>query len=76
MHLLAPGASSAGTPQAVIKRVHAETVKIVKSPELSAQLLAQGAEPVGNSPRELAGFIKAEIERWTELVERTNIRAD
>ncbi len=70
--LLAPAA----TPQAVIKRVHAETVKIVKSPELSAQLLAQGAEPVGNSPRELAGFIKAEIERWTELVERTNIRAD
>ena len=70
--LLAP----AGTPQAVIRRVHAETVTILKSPEMSARLLALGAEPVGKDSRELAGFIKAEIDRWTELVERSNIRAD
>jgi tripartite-type tricarboxylate transporter receptor subunit TctC len=70
--MLAPAA----TPQAVIKRVHAETVKIVKSPELAGQLLALGAEPVGNSPQELSRFIKAQIDRWTQLVTKANIRVE
>jgi len=70
--MLAP----ASTPQAVIKRLHAETVKIVKSPELSGQLLTLGAEPVGNTPQELSRFIKAQIDRWTKLVGAANIRVD
>ena len=70
--MLAPAA----TPQAIVKRVHAETVKIVKSPELAGQLLSQGAEPVGSSPQELERFIKSEIARWTKLVTQANIRAE
>jgi tripartite-type tricarboxylate transporter receptor subunit TctC len=70
--MLAP----ARTPQPVIRRVHAETIKILKLPDLSAQLLAQGAEPVGNSPQELAKFIAEEIRRWTTVIEQANIRVD
>jgi tripartite-type tricarboxylate transporter receptor subunit TctC len=70
--MLAP----ARTPQPVIQRVHAETIKILKLPDLSAQLLAQGAEPVGNSPQELAKFIAEEIRRWTTVIEQANIRAE
>ena len=70
--MLAPAA----TPQAVIKRVHAETVKIIKAPEMARQLLAQGAEPVGNSPQELAHFIKVEIDRWTQVITQANIRVE
>jgi tripartite-type tricarboxylate transporter receptor subunit TctC len=70
--MLAPAA----TPQAIIKRVHAETVKIVKSPELAGQLLALGAEPVGNTPQELSRFIKAQIDRWKQLVGAANIRIE
>ena len=66
----------AATPQTVIKRVHAETVKILKSPELAEQLLSQGAEPVGSSPQELSRFIKSEIDRWTRVITQANIRAD
>jgi len=70
--LLAPAA----TPQPVIKRVHAEAVRIVKSSEVTGQLLAQGAEPIGGSPEELRKFVLAEIERWTKVIEQANIRAD
>lgn len=70
--LLAPAA----TPQPVIKRLHAETVKILKSPDTAGQLLVLGAEPVAGSPQELARFIAAEIERWTRVIERAKIRAD
>jgi tripartite-type tricarboxylate transporter receptor subunit TctC len=70
--LLAPAA----TPQPIVRRVHAETVKILKTPEFFDQLLALGAEPIGNSPQELSKFMAAEIARWTQLVEKANIRAD
>ncbi|MNC85333.1 Tripartite tricarboxylate transporter family receptor [compost metagenome] len=70
--LLAP----AGTPQPVVNRLHAVTVKIIKSPDVSGQLLSQGAEPVGNTPGELSKFIAAEVARWTEVVEKANIRID
>jgi tripartite-type tricarboxylate transporter receptor subunit TctC len=70
--LLAPAA----TPQNVVKRVHAETVKILKSSDLAGQLLAQGAEPIGSSPQELQKFVAAEIGRWTKVIEQANIRAD
>ena len=70
--LLAPAA----TPPAVIKRLHAETIKILKLPGVTEQLLAQGADPIGNSPQELTKFLQTEIERWTKLIQQANIRAD
>ncbi len=70
--LVAPAA----TPPAIIRRVHADTVKILKSPDLAEQLLSQGADPVGNSPQELARFIKAEIDRWTRVITQANIRVE
>jgi len=51
-------------------------VKVVKSPNVTEQLLAQGAEPVGNSPQELDAYIKTEIERWTKVIAQANIRPD
>lgn len=66
----------AGTPVAVIKRVHAATVAIIKSPAVSEQLLAQGAEPIGSSPQEAAKFLSEEIERWTRLIKQADIRAN
>ena len=70
--LLAPAA----TPQPIIKRLNAETVKILKLPDVSEQLLSQGAEPVGNSPQELSRFIKEEIARWTKLINAANIQVE
>lgn len=70
--LLAP----AHTPRAVITRLHAETVKVVKSPAMTEQLMAQGAEPVGNTPQELDAYIRAEIDRWTKLIAQAHIKPD
>ena len=70
--LLAPAA----TPQPIIKKLHAQTVQILKSSAVTEQLLAQGAEPVGNSPEELQQFLRTEIDRWTKVIEQANIRAE
>jgi tripartite-type tricarboxylate transporter receptor subunit TctC len=67
--LLAP----AGTPQPILRRVHDETVKIVRSTEVTRQLESQGAEPAGTSPQELQTFMRNEIEQWTKLVKQAKI---
>jgi tripartite-type tricarboxylate transporter receptor subunit TctC len=70
--LLAP----AGTPQPIIRRVHADAVRALAAPQMREQLLALGATPVGNSPQELQNFVRDEIAMWTKLVKRANIRLD
>ena len=70
--LLAP----AGTPPAIVKRVHAETVRILKLPEVGDQLLVQGADPIGSSPQEAGKFLQSEITRWGALIRKAGIRAD
>ena len=62
--LLAP----VGTPAAVIQRLNREVARIVRLPAVSEQLLAQGAEPIANSPQELAVFLRGDIERWKKVV--------
>lgn len=66
----------AGMPQAVVDKLHAETIKVLKSREMIEQLLAQGADPIGNSPQELASFLKADIERWTKVIREAHIEAN
>ena len=70
--LLAP----ARTPPDIVRRVHAEAVKALKTPDFADQLAALGADPIGSTPQELAKFMAAEIARWSQLIEKANIRAD
>ena len=70
--LLAPAA----TPQPILERLHAEAVKVIRSPAMTEQLFANGAEPVGNAPQELQAFIAADIKRWGEVIRRANIQIE
>ena len=63
-------------PPAIVKRLHTDAVAVIKAPEMGEQLMAQGAEPVGNTPQELETFMRGEIERWTRVIKQAQIRAD
>lgn len=66
----------AGTPEPVVRRLNAELVAALNAPDVRAALVAQGADPVGNSPEAFAAFIRAESARWGKLVREVGIRAD
>lgn len=68
--LLAP----AGTPQAVIRRVHGDAVKVLTDAQVRNQLLKLGATPVANTPQQLQAFIGEEIARWKKLVKQAGIK--
>lgn len=67
--LLAP----AGTPAAVIARLHDTAVKGVTSADVAAALTAQGYEPVGNCPAEFEKLIRNEIAMWKAVVKAAGI---
>lgn len=70
--LLAPAA----TPKAVIARLHAESAKALRLPDVVERLSGQGAEPVGNSPEEFTAFIRSEIDKWANLVRAANMKPE
>lgn len=66
----------AQTPAAVIAKLHAETVRALKSPEIIDMLAKAGADPLGNTPAEAAAFVKLEIERWGKVIRQAKVRID
>ena len=70
--LLAP----AKTPPAILARLHRELVKVVRAPDMRAQLELQGYDPVGGSPAEFAGFIRAESEKYARVVKLSGAKVD
>jgi tripartite-type tricarboxylate transporter receptor subunit TctC len=70
--ILAP----AGTPAPIIRKLHAEVVRILNLPELRTRLAADAVEPIGNSPEEFAAVIKADVAKWAKVVKTAGMRAE
>jgi len=66
----------AGTPPEVVKRLNAEIVKIVNSPEVREKLVGLGAEPAPNTPEEFAAMVQSEVGKWADVVKKSGARVD
>ncbi|MBI2317488.1 MAG: tripartite tricarboxylate transporter substrate binding protein [Betaproteobacteria bacterium] len=66
----------AGTPNAVIARLHGEFAKAIGAPEVQARLQELGAEAVMNSTAEFTVFLRAEHARLGKLIREHKIRAE
>jgi tripartite-type tricarboxylate transporter receptor subunit TctC len=70
--LIAP----AGTPPAVIARLHMEIARIMRLEEIKAKFADLGADAIGSTPDELAAFLRAEMTKWAEVVKAANIKVE
>jgi len=70
--LMAP----AGTPPAIIEKLHRETVRILALPEMRKRFDDIGIEPVGSSPGEFSAVITAELPKWAKVIREAGIRLD
>ena len=52
------------------------TVRTLRSPDVRERMNGIGFDVVAGSPEEFGAFMKAEVERWTEVVERGGIKPD
>lgn len=67
--------ASANVPREIVTRLNVAAVKAVNSPAVRALLEPDGARPVGNTPEEFSAFLKADVDKWKELVRRTGAPA-
>jgi tripartite-type tricarboxylate transporter receptor subunit TctC len=65
----------AGTPPAIVHRLHAEIAKALKSPDLGERVQAEGATTGGIAPEAFAALIKSEIAKWARVVKSAGLWA-
>ncbi len=63
----------AGTPRAIVNRLHSEFVKAMNVPEIREKLVDQATFPVGSTPEEFGKFRKAEEGKWAKVIKQANI---
>lgn len=66
----------AGVPKAVIGKLNAELVRIVKLPDVREKMAAQGADPMTNTPEEFGAWFKSEIAQWGKVIADAQIKVE
>jgi tripartite-type tricarboxylate transporter receptor subunit TctC len=63
-------------PKPIVVKLHAELIKALQHPDVRERILADGAEPVGNSPEEFRQFMLADLEKWGRVVKESGAKLD
>ena len=68
--LMAP----AGTPAAIVERLHRDTVKVLAQPDVRRKMNDLGLDVIGGTPSEFAAAIERETPRWASVIRQAGIR--
>jgi tripartite-type tricarboxylate transporter receptor subunit TctC len=68
--LMAP----AGTPPAIVNKLHQEIVQILKLPDIAARMKDNGLDPEGTTPEQYAAKIRGDLVRWANSVKAAGIK--
>ncbi|GAA4324278.1 tripartite tricarboxylate transporter substrate binding protein [Pigmentiphaga soli] len=66
----------AGTPPAVVARVHQALTAALAQPGVKEGIERVGAHPVGSTPEELSAYLKNQLATWSKVIKAANIRID
>lgn len=66
----------AGTPADVRNKIHQAALEVFSQPEVVANLSKQGLVPTITTEADFASFVKADMNKWAQVVKAANIKAD
>lgn len=69
-------AAPAGTPRAVVDKLHAEITRKLKDPEIATRMANDGAEVIGASSADTLKMLREDYARWAKPVKDSGARAD
>jgi tripartite-type tricarboxylate transporter receptor subunit TctC len=64
----------AGTPPALVRKLHADMAEALAAPDVREKLAALGLDPLGNTPEDFQKMIAAESRKWSEIVRKADIK--
>jgi tripartite-type tricarboxylate transporter receptor subunit TctC len=62
------------TPAAIVQKLNAAIVASLKAPAVNAQLKNVSMQPEGMTPAQAAVFIKADTQRWTDVIRAAGVK--
>jgi tripartite-type tricarboxylate transporter receptor subunit TctC len=62
-----------GTPGEIIQRLQRATVEALAAADVRERLAQAALQPIGNTPQQFDGVIRADIERWGRLARELRI---
>lgn len=65
-----------GTSKSVVARLHDESVRALKAPDVKSRLDTAGFDAYGTSPAEFGAYIRAEIAKWAKVVRAAGVHVD
>ena len=66
----------AAVPAPIVARLNLEILKVLAMPEVRAQMVRQGTDPLGSTPDAYNAFMRAEIDRWSRVARAGGITAE
>ena len=64
----------AGTPKEVVNKIAGETIRMLKTPEISERIAREGSDPVGTTPEEFSKRFKSEISKWAKVAKEAGMQ--
>jgi tripartite-type tricarboxylate transporter receptor subunit TctC len=65
-----------GLPREIVERLNREVNEVLKSKDVEKILGADGLEPAGGTPDELAAAMRMEIARWARVVKHAGVKIE
>ncbi len=64
------------TPREIVARLNTVTLKVLGMREIQELLTRQGMDPAGSTPAAFDTYLRAEIAKWTKVVQESGIKAN
>jgi tripartite-type tricarboxylate transporter receptor subunit TctC len=66
----------AGMPKEAVARIQSDVAKAVQMPDVRERLRGLGAEPIGSTGPELVAAMRADYDRYGDIVRRLKLKVD
>jgi tripartite-type tricarboxylate transporter receptor subunit TctC len=66
----------AKTPRTIVNRLNQELVRIIRTPEITAQIRQVGADVIANSPDDTGALIRTDLKKYAEVIRKLDIKVE
>jgi tripartite-type tricarboxylate transporter receptor subunit TctC len=63
----------AGLDPAIVRKLHKEIIAIMNTPEMKEKFNTLGFDRIGSTPQEFGATVRADVEKWSDVVKRAGI---
>ncbi len=66
----------ANLPRDIVRKIHDDTLTVMRRTDFQERLAKDGIDPVGNSPEEFAAQVTSDLAKWNKVVKAAGVRLD